>query len=211
MEREVKLNATNYCYKTEYTDVYHVGKSKIHIFSSLEGFITEETCFKLSKVETSRILLPSPVYQNGKYVGCKTKWQDKDWIFAFYNSGISLKRDLIEMKEELQLLSMLGYDIVDMPFYYSHYDKNILTFDGTFRIRKSSLESQELERRNKMAYQEYLRNLVYNGMSEFDVDPNAVIEYLYSKENPIEKRLEKALHGKMPAGSLIRDDITRKK
>ena len=113
MEREVKLSAANYCYKTEYTDVYHVGKSKIHIFSSLEGFITEEDCFKLSKVETSRILLPTPVYQNGRYVGCRTKWQEKDWIYAFYNSGMSLKRNLIEMKEELELLSMLGYDIVD--------------------------------------------------------------------------------------------------
>ena len=93
MEREVKLSAANYCYKTEYTDVYHVGKSKIHIFSSLEGFITEEHCFKLSKVETSRILLPTPVYQNGRYVGCRTKWQEKDWIYAFYNSGMSLKRN----------------------------------------------------------------------------------------------------------------------
>jgi len=146
MEREVKLSAANYCYKTEYTDVYHVGKSKIHIFSSLEGFITEEDCFKLSKVETSRILLPTPVYQNGRYVGCRTKWQEKDWIYAFYNSGMSLKRNLIEMKEELELLSMLWYDIVDMPFYYSHYDRSILTFDGTFRIRKSDLEKEELER-----------------------------------------------------------------
>ncbi len=211
MEREVKLSAANYCYKTEYTDVYHVGKSKIHIFSSLEGFITEEDCFKLSKVETSRILLPTPVYQNGRYVGCRTKWQEKDWIYAFYNSGMSLKRNLIEMKEELELLSMLGYDIVDMPFYYSHYDRSILTFDGTFRIRKSDLEKEELERRNKIAYQEYLRNLVYNGMSEFEADPNDVVEYLYSQEESVEKRLEKALHSKRPAGNLIRDDIIRRK
>ena len=77
MKKEIKLTETDLCYRNDDADVYRVGNSKIHLFSSLEGFITEEDCFKLSKVETSRILLPTPVYQNGRYVGCRTKWQEK--------------------------------------------------------------------------------------------------------------------------------------
>jgi len=48
-------------------------------------------------------------------------------------------------------------------------------------------------------------------MSEFEADPNDVVEYLYSQEESVEKRLEKALHSKRPAGNLIRDDIIRRK
>lgn len=208
--KETKLKETNFCYRTEEADIYHVGSSKIHIFSSLEGFITEETCFKLSKVETSRILLPSPFYQDGKYVGCKTKWSDSDWIYAFYGSGITLKNCLIKMKEEILLLTELGYDLGSMPFYYSHFDRNRLTFDGTTKIRESDLKSEDLARKNINIYREYLRSLVYNSMSEFDAEPNAVIEYLYEKEEPIESRLEKALRKKETAGFLIRDDIDKK-
>ena len=115
------------------------------------------------------------------------------------------------MKEELDLLTGLGYDIGEMPFYCSNFDNGRLTFDGTLKITESSLSKEELQRKNDITYQEYLRNLVYNGMSEFGSEPNAVLEYLYSQDEPTEKRLEKALKGRRCAGYLIHDDIVRSK
>ncbi len=209
MEKEVKLNSSNFCYKTEEASVYHVGNSKIRIFSSLEGFITEETCFKLSKVETKRILLPKPFYQEGEYVGIITNWRERDWIHSFYDSGTSLKRNLAELKEELMYLSELGFDIGEMPFYCSYYDKNHLSFDGTLKISESNLSQKELNQKNNATYQDYLRGLVYSGMSEFETDGPAVASYLYSPSESPEKRLEKALHGRKSAGYLIQEDIAK--
>lgn len=211
MEKEIKLTETNFCYRNEDEAVYHVGNYKIHLFSTLEGFTTEQTCFRLSKVETTRILVPRPVYQNGKYVGCKTKWKDKDWIYSFYGKGSLLKNNLLEMKEEIEMLSGLGIDLGNMPFYYSHYDKDGLTFDGTFRMQESDMEKDELKRMNQFAYQDYLRGLVYNGLSEFEVDPELVTQYLYEPGEAIDKRLIKVLDGRKPAGQLIREDIYRNK
>lgn len=209
MEKEIQLTETNYCYGTDTTGVYHVGNFKIHLFSSLEGFITEETCFKLSKVETTRILLPKPFYQNGIYAGCMTEWKDSDWIYAFYNDGIILRSNLLAMREDLDLLTQLGYDIGEMPFYCSHFENGQLSFDGTLKIQKSSLPAEDLARKNDITYQEYLRNLVYNGMSEFESESNAVVEYLYSQGESTEKKLVKALNGRRNAGYLIHDDIVR--
>lgn len=208
MKKEIELSESNFCYRTEETDVYRVGNSKIHLFSTLEGFITEETCFKLSKVETTRILLPRPFYQNGEYVGCRTKWNDRDWITAFYGSGITLKNNLIAMREELEYLTELGIDMVSMPFYCSYYDRNILSFDGTIKIKESNLPLEELKQKNNNLYQEYIRDLVYSGMSDFVTDEKAVVEYLYSSED-LERRLENVLQKRKPAGILIQEDIMR--
>ncbi len=209
MEKEIKLNASNFRYRTEDVDIYRVGKSKIHLFSTLEDFITEETCFKLSKVETTRILLPKPFYQNGEYIGCITKWKERDWIHAFYESGTLLRKNLIAMKEELESLSELGIDIGAMPFYCSYYDRNVLSFDGTLKLKESNLSKEDLKKKNQLAYQEYIRSLVYNGMSEFVADGNAVEEYLYSRQEDPVKRLEKALHGRGSAGYLIHEDVVK--
>lgn len=211
MEKEIKLTESNFCYRNETEDVYHVGNFKIRLFSTLEGFITEQTCFRLSKVETTRILVPKPVYQNGRYVGCKTKWKDKDWIYSFYGKGNELRNNLLEMKEEIEMLSRLGIDLGNMPFYYSYYGKEGLTFDGTFRMQESNMKLDELRRMNQFAYQDYLRGLVYNGLSEFEVDPEMVANYLYEPGETIDKRLIKALDGKKQAGQLIREDIYRNK
>ncbi len=209
MEKKIELTNSDFCYRTEHGDIYHVGHSKIHIFSTLEGFITEETCFKLSKVETTRFLLPKPFYQNGEYVGCSTKWKENDWIHAFYAQGTTLRHNLMIMKEEILLLSELGYDIGEMPFYYSNYDQGRLTFDGSFKMSESSLPQNELERKNDYTYQEYLKGLVYNGMSEFETDSYAVSRYLTSSQEQFDKKLEKVLQGRRPAGNLIRDDIEK--
>lgn len=209
MEKKIELTKSNFCYRTEHGDIYHVGGSKIHIFSSLEGFITEETCFKLSKVETARILLPKPFYQDGQYVGCVTKWREVDWIHSFYDSGTTLKKNLMNLKEELMYLSELGFDIGEMPFYCSYYDNKKLSFDGTLNMSESNLSQEQLKQKNNMAYQEYLRGLVYSGMSEFETDGSAVANYLYTNAESPEKMLEKILHGRRPAGYLIREDITK--
>lgn len=209
MKKEVKLNSSTFCYKTEDASVYHVGNSKIRIFSSLEGFITEETCFKLSKVETKRILLPKPFYKDGKYVGIITRWRERDWIHSFYDSGTALKRSLTELREELMHLSELGFDIGEMPFYCSYYDKDYLSFDGILKISESNLSKKELDQKNNTIYQDYLRGLVYSGMSEFETDGSSVANYLYSPSESPEKRLEKALHGRRPAGYLIQEDIAK--
>lgn len=210
-KKEIKLDDTNFQYHSEDAAVYRVGNDRIRLFSTLEGFITEDVCFKLSKVETERILLPKyPVYQEGEYCGCATPWRDKDWIQSFYKDGFSLKDSLIRIKQDLRMLSALGYDMVDMPYYCSNGDRGILTFDGAIRILESRLEKQALWNHNYLLFQDYLRGLIYNAMGEFGVEPDFVVQYLYPKEEKIDERVFAILDSKRSAGYLIRDDIHEK-
>ncbi len=211
MKRELKLNANQFCYSTFDMEIYRVGKDKIYIFPQIEDFLKESTCLKLTSLVTSQILLPKyAVYQEGKYSGFAVRWRNGDWISSFGGQGQHLKASLQKMKEELLYLSSLGYDMVDMPFYCSHSNGRELTFDGVYVIEESSLELEKLKQKNLELFEEYLKDLVYNGMSEFGTEAEVVVKYLYEDKTPIYDRLLGALEDHKMAGSSIKEKIMRK-
>ena len=190
--------------------IYNVGKYRIKLFASLTTSISHDTCLKLSKLKTKRIILPSyPVYEDGQYCGCAYENLEDDWIESFYGKGVHLKESLRIMRDEIMLLSNMGYDLNQMLSHKSSGTFSALKFYGTDSIRESDLQPQKLIQKNLAIFHEYLRNLVYNGMSEFGVEADEVLRYIYM-EKPITQTLDEALNGDDSAGNLIREDIKRK-
>ncbi len=204
-------DGSNHFWHEQDVSVYHVGKDKIRLFSTIDDFVSEKVCIALSKLETKALLLPRyPVYEKETYVGCATKWKEEDWIFCFMGKGRTLKRSLEQMREELLYLTHLGYDIGQMPYYCSYTDGRRLVFDGTYRIRKSSLSEQELEQRNNAFFLEYIRSLVYNGMSEFTADSELVYDYLHQDQMDLFAELQTVLDKNDMASLLIKEEMKRK-
>ena len=190
--------------------IYSIGKYRIKLFASLTTSISHDSCLKLSKLKTKRIILPSyPIYNDGKYCGCAYENLENDWIDSFYGKGIDLKESLKIMRDEIMLLSNMGYDFNQMLSHRSSGTLKALKFYGTDTIQESDLPLQRLIQKNLALFYEYLRNLVYNGMSEFDVEADDVLRYIYMQQ-PITQTLDEALNGDGSAGNLIREDIKRK-
>ena len=63
--------------------------------------------------------------------------------------------------------------------------------------------------KNLRLFHQYLYNLVYNGMSEFRLEPTDVVEYL-NNSRPITTTLETVLKQEGFAGALIEEDIKKK-
>ncbi len=213
MRKDLKLDATNFCYHSSDMDVYKVGTDRIRIFSTTDRFISESTCLKVSEISTQALLLPRyPVYQDGVYCGCATDWKKGDWISSFASKSIYLKRSLMRMRDEIVYLSSLGYDLVNMPFYCSFSNGRELTFDGTYYIQESPIPQEQLEKQNCDLLDEYISDLVYNAMSEFAIDSDLVCTYLYKQDRSSYNRIMEALtEGETDfAGNAIKKDIHRK-
>lgn len=210
-EKEVVLDV-NTAHQDEYHNIiYNQGGYRIVIFSSLYNSISEQNCLKLAPVKTTRILLPKhPVYKNGVYCGCAYPEVEKDWIHAFWGKGSDLRKSFRIMKDEILELSQMGFDLVSMPSYKSGGDFGKITFYGTDCIQKSEMPTQTIIRKNLQSYHDYLKDLVYNGMSEWDnIAPEESYQYV-TFNNPITTTLDKALDGDDIAGNLIAKDIKRK-
>lgn len=210
-KRELTLERIKSHYCIGDIDVYHIGKDKIRIFPTTKEFISEKNCIALSKVRTKSILLPRyPVYQDGKYVGCATPWIDDDWLFSLTGGGSRLKQSLENMRKELLMLSSLGYDLGYMPYYASYSREKNLVFDGTYRIQCYENESEMVKKRNEQLFRYYVQELIYNGMSEFDIEENEVYNYLYGTSMDPVKRVLEALDGNDMAGTMLKEDIKKK-
>lgn len=209
-KKEIVLDPNTVTYDEYDNAIYSVGNYKIKLFSSLSKSISEHNCLKLAQVKTKRIILPSyPIYHDTQYCGCAYKGLTDDWIESFFGQGKDLRQSLILMKNEIIELSQLGIDFVEMKSYKSSGDFYTLKFHGTDRIQDSQLSPQRTIQKNLSLYHDYLRNLVYNGMCEFSVDPDDVDEYL-TISNPITTALENALNQSGVAGDLISIDIKKK-
>ena len=210
-KKVIVLDPNTAVYDANQNTVYSVGHYKIKLFSSLEDSISERNCLRLSKVKTKRIILPQyPVYHDEKYCGCAyERLESDDWIDSFFGKGIYLRESIMIMKEEIIALSQMGIDFVEMPSFKSSGDFSKLVYYGTDNIRDSELSPQATIQKNLRLFHEYLYNLVYNGMSEFKLEPNDVLSYL-DNSRPITTTLETVLKQEGFAGALIEEDIKKK-
>lgn len=210
-KKEIVLDPNTAVYDVNQNTVYSVGHYKIKLFSSIEDSISERNCLRLSKIKTKRIILPQhPVYHDEEYCGCAYKRLDSDdWIDCFFGQGIYLRESIMLMKEEIIALSQMGIDLVDMPSFRSCGDFSKLLYYGTDNIKDSSLTPQVTIQKNLRLFHQYLSDLVYNGMSEFSIDPSIVVEYL-NMSRPITTTLENVLNQEGFAGALIEEDIKKK-
>lgn len=211
-KKEIVLDPNTAVYDINQNTVFNVGHYKIKLFSSIEDSISEQNCLRLSKVKTKRIILPQyPVYHGKTYCGCAyEKLENDDWIDCFFGKGIYLSESIKIMMDEIIMLSQMGLDLVEMPSFESSGDFRKLLFYGTYRIQDSSLTQQQTIQKNLSLFHEYLYNLVYNGMSEFQVESNAVLRYL-ENGNDLTTKLNNALNQDGFAGALIAKDIKKKK
>lgn len=113
------------------------------------------------------------------------------------------------MKEEIIALSQMGIDFVEMPSFQSSGDFSKLVYYGTDKIKDSKLTPQATIQKNLRLFHEYRYNLVYNGMSEFKLEPNDVLDYL-NMSRPITTTLENVLKQDGFARALIEEDIKKK-
>ena len=209
-KKEIVLDPNKAIIDINQNATYRVGHYKIKLFSSVEDAITEESCLKLSKVETKRIILPKyPVYRGEEYCGCAYDSVDNDWIDCFFGKGIYLRESIIDMKADIIKLSQMGYDLVKMPTVLSCGDFRKLVYYGTDRIQESNMTPQEIIQKNLGLFHEYLYNLVYYGMYEFKIAPNDIVYYL-TQAKPITTTLETVLKQDGIAGDLILADIKKK-
>lgn len=210
-KKEIVLDPNTAVYDVNQNTIYSVGHYKIKLFSSLEDSISEQNCLRLSKVKTKRIILPQyPVYHDEEYCGCAyERLESDDWIDCFFGKGIYLRESIMIMKEEIVALSQMGIDFVEMPSFLSSGDFSKLVYYGTDKIQDSELTPQATIQKNLRLFHEYLYNLVYNGMSEFKLEPNDVLTYL-DQSRPITTTLENVLKQDGYAGALIEEDIKRK-
>lgn len=209
--KEIVLDSSA-AYHDEYHNViYSQDGYRIIIFASLSNSISEQNCLKLAPVKTTRIILPKyPVYEDGEYCGCAYPEVEKDWIQAFFGKGSDLRKSFRLMKDEILELSQMGFDLGSMPSYKSSGDFGKLAFYGTDSIRTSKTTAHMTIKKNLQLYHEYLKDLVYNGMSEWDnIAPEESYQYV-TYSNPITTTLDKALDGDDIAGNLIAKDIKRK-
>lgn len=210
-KKEIVLDPNTAVYDANQNTVFSVGHYKIKLFSSLEDSISEHNCMRLSKIKTTRIMLPqAPVYHDGEYCGCAYEgFNGEDWIDIFFGRGVDFRESLLIMKDEIITLSQKGFDLVEMLSYESRANHKKILFYGTTKIKESTLSPQATIQKNLRLFHQYLDNLVYNGMSEFCVEPNEVMSYL-SHSRPITTTLERTLNSEEQAGLLIEQDIKRK-
>ena len=208
---EVVLDSSTAHHDEYHNIIYSQYGYRIVIFASLSNSISEQNCLKLAPVKTTRIILPKyPVYEDGVYCGCAYPEVEHDWIQAFFGKGQDLRKSFRIMKNEILELSQMGLDLVSMPSYKSSGTLSKLTFYGTDSIQDSKMASQATIRKNLQLYHEYLKDLVYNGMSEWDNISPEESYYYVTHNNPITTTLDKALDGDEVAGYLISKDIKRK-
>ena len=210
-KKEIVLDPNTAAFDADNNAIYSVGRYKIKLFSSLEDKISEQNCLRLSQVKTKRIILPQyPVYHDETYCGCAyRKLEDDDWIDSFFGKAEYLKESIQFMKEDIFTLSNLGIDMVKMLSFLSSGNFKALYYYGTDYVQESQVHNHETLKKNLRLFHEYLNNLVYNGMSEFGIDPNLVEQYLRHAA-PITTTLESALTGEGYAGELISRDIKQK-
>ena len=210
-EKEVVLDHNTAHHDECHNIIYSQDGYRIVIFNSLSNSISEQSCLKLAPVKTTRIILPKdPVYKDGVYCGCAYPEVEQDWIQSFFGKGKDLRRSFRIMKDEILELSQMGFDLVSMPSYKSSGDVGKITFYGTDRIQESAIPTQMTIRKNFQLFHEYLKDLVYNGMSEWDnISPEESYQYV-TYNNPITTTLDNALNGNEAAGYLISQDIKRK-
>ena len=209
--KEVVLDPSTSCHDEYHNIIYSQDGYRIIIFDSLSNSISEQNCLKLAPVKTTRILLPKyPVYEDGVYCGCAYPEVKGDWIQAFFGKGSDLRKSFRIMKDEILGLSQMGIDLGSMPSYKSSGDFGRITFYGTHSIKDSEMATQATIQKNLRLYHEYLKDLVYNGMSEWDnISPEECYQYV-TFNNPITTTLDNALNDEGVAGDLIAKDIKRK-
>lgn len=210
-EKKVALDS-NAAYHDEYHNIiYSQDGYRIIIFASLSNSLSEQNCLKLAPLKTTRIILPKyPVYKDGIYCGCAYKLEEHDWIQAFFGKGKDLRKSFRLMKEDIFEISHMGFSLTSMSSYKSSGDFGKIVFFGTDNLKESEEPTQTLIQKNLRLYHEYLKDLVYNGMSEWDNISNDEAYDYVTYSNPITTTLDNALNSDDIAGKLIAEDIKKK-
>ncbi len=193
--------------------VYHFQNYKLRIYPSSQNFISEQTCFALSKIHTQVLVLPQPAYQNGKYIGCVTPWEEGDWTLLFGLPAKHFRANIHAMRKEVETLSRKRYRLCQMPIQATYMKDGQLHYDGTYYIEKTHQPLTTIIRENREVLGYYLKELIYMGMSRYDVDYDAIVCYLhqvYEEDETFARLLEHVFKQPVSASAAIKNDMKRK-